>query len=93
MKTREFFDWFLERVNDYDLLHTIVVPDEPEQTENWWWDNVGSLPPSPIPAGEYLMAVPNEGYNALISDLCSHFNADVEIESGDGYVYLYKIES
>jgi len=90
MKGREFLDWFLEETN-CDAISKIDVPEEPIQTEEWWWDNVGSLPPSPIPAGEYLMAIP-DSYNQSVENLCSHFTADVEIESGDGYIYLFKLE-
>ena len=91
MKAREFLDWFLEEINDREQFNKIEVPAEPVQTEEWWWENVGACPPSPIAAGEYLVAIP-DGLNTSINNLCSWFNPDIIIETGDGDMYLYKLE-
>lgn len=68
----------------------IDVPCDELQTEEWWLEELGACPPAPIPEGRYLMA--SVVGDDMAQAICSQLNPDVEIESGDDYINLYKIE-
>lgn len=54
MKAIDILKWVVDNGIDGKSLHFIQVPDERLQTEDWWWDNVGGLSPSPIKSGLYI---------------------------------------
>lgn len=54
MNAINILKWVVDNGIDGKSLHFIQVPDERLQTEDWWWDNVGGLPPSPIRSGLYI---------------------------------------
>ena len=90
MKAIDILSVIVEKENKNNCRF-LDVPCEEVQTEDWWWDNVGALPPAPIAEGRYLMAS-MVGSDDLAYSICSELNPDVEIECGDSYINLYKIE-
>ena len=68
----------------------IEVPCNELQTEEWWFEELGACPPAPIPEGKYLLAA-RVGED-LAYAISSQLSPDVEIESGDDFINLYKID-
>ena len=90
MKAIDILNCLIEMGVDMKNISTIDVPDY-GQIEEWWLEQVGGLPPQPIKSGRYLYY-----YESVIStylyDKESPWIPSEEIEVGDDYIFLYKIE-
>lgn len=76
-------------------FYIIEVPTEDDewnpQTEEWWDNQIGGCPPSPIESGEYLCLYPNDARDFLQTDK-ELYMPNAEVEVSDSIVYLYKLE-
>ena len=98
MKALDILEWICKESINGEFLDLIEVPNEEQQTEEWWYDTFGACPPAPIEAGTYLFYYNSQiGDGVITNEGC--FSPDAEIElcnTGTMYDYdyisLYKIE-
>ena len=95
MKAIEILDCILYMGISGEDLYRIEVPAEDDeytpQTEEWWMDMVGGVPPKPIPNGNYIIFYPTSPCEWLRNDDID-YKPDYEIEHESGNFYLYKME-
>lgn len=78
-------------------LQFIYVPEEGteewEQNEEWWWNEVGALPPKPIESGTYVYFNPNQVEFTMYDKYYTEVEPDVMVElTYMEYLYFYKVE-
>ena len=97
MKAIELLDWIVRDSINGEFLGTIEVPCEEEQTEEWWINTFGGVPPHSISEGKYLYFYESQLPSAEVHDMRNAYVApDTTIElptdSGFDYIFLYMIE-
>lgn len=100
MKAKEILKWICKESIEGEYLNIIDIPDENDewnpQTEEWWTNQFGALPPAPVPAGEYLYYYRCDGgaCDWITDEHGNNCQPDVEVEvveTGDS-IYLYRLE-
>lgn len=88
-------DWIVQKSINGEYLGMKEVPEYNEelgqQTEEWWLDAFGGMPPAPIDGGNYLYYYRSQIPDEILDELYGCLSADAEIELGDDLIYLYKI--
>ena len=97
MKAIDLLNWIVRDSINGEFLGTIEVPCEEEQTEEWWIDTFGGVPPHSISEGKYLYFYESQLPSAEVHDMRNAYVApDTTIElptdSGFEYIFLYMIE-
>ena len=93
MKALDLLRWIADNDVDGKNLTIIDVPAEPWQTEDWWTENVGGLPPHPVRAGRYMYFGSDEGVADVYDRHCAYVAPDFEVENGLGKcLFFYLID-
>jgi hypothetical protein len=104
MKAIELLDWIVRDSINGEFLGTIEVPCKEEQTEEWWIDTFGGVPPHSrgvpphsISEGKYLYFYESQLPSAEVHDMRNAYVApdtivELPTDSGFDYIFLYMIE-
>ena len=94
MRAMDVILWSVRENIDWEPMHILQVPEEGEheweQNEEWWFNNIGSCPPFPIPAGIYLYFLESSGLEPS-DEFGTSILADQTIELGNDYINLYRL--
>ncbi len=95
MKTKDILCWVVNECVNGEDIGIIDVPEEDDafvcQDEEWWIETFGAYPPSAIEAGKYLYYYRSAISEWIKDEYGNYQEPDAEIEIGDDYAYLYKI--
>lgn len=95
MKAIEILDWICNESIEGEFLGIVNVPVWWEQSEEWWLQEFGGVPPYAIGEGKYLYY-----YTSQIPDEVCYAgcyiepDAEIELSTEDGFdfINLYKVE-
>lgn len=95
MRAKEIIEWAVRERVDFAYVGLVDVPNESEQTEQWWYNRFGMTPPTPIVSGSYLFFYASHAECSWDMD----FAPDAQIELcnednmyGYDYINFYKID-
>ena len=90
-KSKRLLEWAVKNNVDLDDFNIINVPDDDEQTEEWWFDTIGACPPCAIEKGTYL-CVERSVLN-LFPPVGVEVDEEAEFPTYDGFDYyqLFKL--
>lgn len=96
MKAIDILNWVVRYGVNGVFLGIIDVPNDDEkglQSEEWWFDNLGACPPSPIEGGKYIWFHSSDIEDGIVvNGAFVEPDAECEVMYDYDYILLYRLE-
>lgn len=96
MKASQVLEWITSQAIEGEFLDLVDVPEEADdfnpQTEEWWLNFCGGVPPMAIPAGKYMYFYRSKYDEISYNGKYFAPDAEVELVGDNDIIYFYRIE-
>ena len=101
MKAIQVLNWIIKQSISGEILNFVDVPAENDeftpQTEEWWTEQFGFPPPTPIKEGKYLYYYMSSEMEWITDEIGFEPDATIELSNednmfGSDLIYLYRME-